>query len=325
MNIYFDREPEPDYRFIAVNKGHVAIHPKPQGVIQFVGGFFFGGWFPQWWHKSLLRPLFEEKYTIIINGFANSSDHWSQAIKLIDFQQSILAEVKEIAKNKPGYDYHIYEQSPTSTEGNYFWLGHSLGCKYIALLELLTDLENKPIAEALEETFGKEEARQIQADLEKNDIDLSKVSLKNQPSILMAPVVNDLSPIARFFGLKIVPSKENTLKFIVEATQNNRNLFNLLSVISFQINNVEDNLAKETVDWIDEKIGGTDRLLTGKVQKIAISCPELSFLGPILGLLAHLVPVFSSEANDRELPTTILKNLKELREKYCPQKEVVSV
>ncbi len=41
---------------------------------------------------------------------------------------------------------------------------------------------------------------------------------------------------------------------------------------------MEDNLAKKTVNWIDEKIGGTDRLLTGKVEKIAINCPELFIL-----------------------------------------------
>lgn len=328
MSIYFDYEPEADYRFIPVNKGHVAIHPQPQGVIQFLGGFFFGGWFPQWWHKNLLRPLFENKYTIIINPFANSPDHWSQAIKLIVFQQSILAEVAAIAKQKSGYDYRIYELSPTSKDTNYFWLGHSLGCKYIALLELLTDLEDKPVEQALQDTFGAEEAKQIKADLDRNEIDLRKVSLKNQPSILMAPVINDLPPIARFLGLEISPSKESTLKFIVEATQGDRNLFNLLSVISFEINNVEDNLAKETVEWTDETIGGTPRLLGGKVQKIALSYPELSFLRPISGLLAHLTPVFFSQANNEELPKTILDNAKKLRQKYLPQKqeeELISV
>ncbi len=157
--IYFDSEPEADYRFLAVNKGYVAIHPQPQGVIQFVGGFFFGGWFAQWWHKNLLRPLFAQKYTIIVNPFANSPDHWGQAIKLISFQQSILAEIREIAKKRAGYDYQIYELSPTSRTGKYFWLGHSVGCKYLALLELLTALENQSVEQALKDTFGEKEAK----------------------------------------------------------------------------------------------------------------------------------------------------------------------
>ncbi len=319
MNVYFDRKPEPNYRFIPVSGGgYVAIHPEPQGVIQFIGGFFFGGWFPQWWHKALLRPLFEAKYTIIVNVFANSRNHWRQAIKLISFQEAILAEVKELAEKK-GYDFEIYKQDPTDINSNYFWLGHSLGCKYIALLEILSDLEDPDNLEALTETVDEQEAKRIQEYIKNNDIDFKKVSLKNQPSILMAPVINDLSPILTSLGFNVQPSRQQTLDFIIKATQKNNSLFNLLSVIRFKFNNVEDNLAKETVNWIDEKIGGTDRLLTGKVQQVAVSYPELFLFFFIYGLLAHLVPVFFSDANDRELPNIILNNLQQLQAKYRHQ------
>ena len=277
MSIYLDLDPKPDYRFIAVNQGFAAIHPQPQGVIQFVGGFFFGGWFTQWWHKNLLRPLFEDKYTIIINAFANSSDHWGEAIKLVAIQDSLLTEVTEIAKRK-GYEYKIYQLSNPEKEGKYFWLGHSLGCKYIALLELLTDLETEPVEKALKDTFGEAEAKGIQEALARNAIDLGRVSIKNQSSILMAPVIRDFPKILEYLGLKIRPTKTNTFKFIIEATRGDRNLFNLLAGMSFQMNNVADGLAKETVKWVDENIGDTDRLVDGEIKKITIAYGELSFL-----------------------------------------------
>lgn len=315
MSVYLDLDRQPDYRFIAVNKGFVAIHPKPQGVIQFVGGFFFGGWFPQWWHKELLELLFTEKYTIIINVFANSSDHWGEAIKLVAFQESILTEVREIAKRK-NYEYNIYELSNLEKKGKYFWLGHSLGCKYIALLELLTDLETEAVEEALKNTFGELEAEKIKEALVRNESDLSRVSIKNQSSILLAPVVRDFPKIIESIGLKIRPTKADTFKLIVEATKGDRNLFNLLAGMSLKMNNIEDNLAKETAGWVEDKIGGSARLLDGKVKKIAVNYPEFSWLpGPLKSLLAHLTPVFFSKYNNNELPKNIIADLKKLKQK----------
>ncbi len=83
------------------------------------------------------------------------------------------------------------------------------------------------------------------------------------------------------------------------------------------LNNVEDNLAKETEEWLEEKIGGKDRLLDGKAKKIALNYRGISCLpSPILSLLAHLIPVFLSEANNNELAQIIIQDLNQLRQKY---------
>jgi len=95
-----------------------------------------------------------------------------------------------------------------------------------------------------------------------------------------------------------------------------RNLFNLLAAISFKMNNIEDSLAKETGTWIDDKIGNTNRLLNGNVQQLTLNYPEFFWLPkPLKSLLAHLIPLFFSQANNNQLPKTLIENLNRLQQK----------
>lgn len=251
---------EPQFKFLPLNFNWVAIHPKPIGVVQFIGGAFFGT-FPTIFYRAILRKLFDQGYTIIAKPYRFTFRHWSVAIGLLRDQQELIEEVAQEAK-RLGYNDDLYQEYLNSepslgnpiSKGKYFWLGHSLGCKYIALLELLSDLEETSIEQTLKNIFGEEQAEEITNALV--GVDLKDVTLINQGSLLMAPVLADISnavPIpflAKFLqgiGLDVKPSKEKTKQFIEDAAGGNRNLFNLISVLGFK----GDIRAQETITWLE--------------------------------------------------------------------------
>ncbi|HEY9709264.1 MAG TPA: DUF1350 family protein, partial [Oculatellaceae cyanobacterium] len=64
------------FKFIPLSSSWVAIHPKPKGVIQFIGGAFFGS-LPTLFYRHFLSKLFANGYTIIALPFRFSFEHWS--------------------------------------------------------------------------------------------------------------------------------------------------------------------------------------------------------------------------------------------------------
>jgi hypothetical protein len=123
---------KPVFKFRPISSSWVAIHPNPKGVVQFIGGAFFGT-FPTLFYRYFLSQLFAEGYTIIALPFRFSFRHWPIAVSLFKEQEVISQELVAIAK-KIGYEYNIYQE-----KSNYFWIAHSLGCKYVAMLEFLSD------------------------------------------------------------------------------------------------------------------------------------------------------------------------------------------
>lgn len=240
---------EATFKFRPLKFSWVALHPRPIGVIQFIGGAFFGT-FPTLFYRYLLRQLFDQGYTIIASPFRFSFRHWSVAIGLVRDQSELRGAILEEAK-RLGYEYQIYEEEPTSEQPNYFWIGHSLGNKYIALLELLSDLETmdaESIKRVLGGCVGNDQAQEIQRSL--SDVDLKDISLKNQPYVLIAPAITGIEsaipfpPLANLvkrLGLDVKPNVEQTYCLI-----ENSNLFHLISLVAFN----QDNIAKETVAWL---------------------------------------------------------------------------
>ena len=225
------------FRFFPVSFSWVAIHPEPKGVIQFMGGAFFGS-FPTIFYRHFLQTLFEEGYTIIALPFKFSFRHWSIAIDLLKEQEILRQELKEIANN---LDYHheVYQE-----KANYFWLGHSLGCKYIALLEYLSAPQWK---QEVKESFHEQPDYQKIKILLTNS-GLGNASILDQPSILVAADISNtesaipIRPIARLlecFGLGVKPTREETQSFIMSSS-----LFNLTALISFN----KDTLAGSITD-----------------------------------------------------------------------------
>ncbi|BAY24727.1 hypothetical protein NIES2100_45240 [Calothrix sp. NIES-2100] len=229
----------------------VALHPQPIGVIQFIGGAFFGT-FPTIFYRYLFQKLFEQGYTIVALPFRFSFRHWSVAIGLaqdqVELRKVLLQEAKHL-----GYDYTLYQEDSQVQDGNYFWLGHSLGCKYIALLEILSDLEVKEIQDILGKCVGEKQYQEIENQLQATWSNLDKLLIKGQPSLLMAPTITDLGgaiphrflALAKFIenklGLKVLPTVEQTHCLIERSS-----LFNLTGLIAF----AHDSIASATVDWL---------------------------------------------------------------------------
>ena len=166
------------------------------------------------------------------------------AIDLLKEQEILSHELAEIA-NRLGYEHEVYPD-----KANYFWLGHSLGCKYIALLEFLSSPQWNPIAESCIERSAYQQIETIIA-----NAGLANVSILDQPSLLIAPDISDtesaipVQAIAHFLdrvGLGVKPSRGQTQCFIKRS-----HLFNLTGLISFD----KDTLAGSETDALKpEKI-----------------------------------------------------------------------
>ena len=234
----------------------VALHPDPIGIVQFIGGAFFGT-FPTIFYRELMQTIFERRYTVIAKPFRFTFRHWSVALDLLDSQADLFKIMHYEAKRLNYGGLSLYQtyidavRNPDVTlpRGQYFWLGHSLGCKYIALLELLSILESTDESDAELRARIEEEIKPY-GSFNPDET----ASLTNQSMILLAPVLADLDnaiPIewlARLFAnvLKVVPDKEETKRLIKEASQNAGGRFHLVNITGF----AGDVQAKDTIDWL---------------------------------------------------------------------------
>lgn len=212
----------------------VALHPKPKGVIQFIGGAFFGTFAPSLFYRHLLQFFFDQSYSIIIYPFSFSFNHYKESFFLLREQYVLAPALIEMAMAQ-GDDPLFYLESK-----NYIWLGHSIGCKYIALLESADQLPEEHdqlrqyIAKLLELPLEHERnlitVDRIASQLEALRADVSRESLasravvmdllarkasrsmkihqdqsliyadlfiKDQASVLLAPVTSDTSSAVR--------------------------------------------------------------------------------------------------------------------------------
>lgn len=286
---------ETKLEFKPINFNWVAIHPRPIGIVHFIGGAFFGT-FPTIFYRYIFSQLFQQGYTIAALPFRFTFRHWSVAISLVRdrerLRQGIIAEAKRL-----GYEYKIYQEEPTSANPNHFWLAHSLGCKYIALLELLTELEYRNIREFLSDCVGEEQAVNLERSL--HGVDFEEISLKNQPSILIAPVISGIesaipvTPLANLvkkLGLDVQPTVKQTRCLI-----NKSRLFGLTAAIAF----ANDKIASNPDIGDDGEPIGTVQWLQQHVPAIKFS--ELPHRG-------HLAPL-GFQNGDRRLVEEIIKLL----------------
>ena len=269
---------ETKLKFRPIHFNWVAIHPQPIGIIHFIGGAFFGT-FPTIFYRYIIRRLFQQGYTIAALPFRFTFRHWSVAIGLVrdqeELRQAIAAEAKRL-----GYEYKIYEEEPIAQNPNHFWLAHSVGCKYIALLELLTELEAREIQEFLGECVGSEQAADIENSL--RGVDLKDISLKNQPLILLAPVIAGIesaipvpavAELVKKLGLDVQPNVKETRCLI-----NKSRLFRLTAAIAFG----EDKIASNPEIAPDGEPKGTIQWLQKHVPSIKFSeLPHRQHLAPL--------------------------------------------
>lgn len=160
----------------------IAIQSKPIGVVEFIGGALFGS-APIISYDYFLRSLYEAGYTVIALPFRFGLNHQYIAETLLAERDEVFKEITDSHQGLPR-----------------FWVGHSLGCKYIILLEA---------------------ARK----------------LWDQPSLLIAPDISDtkeavpvplVPELLDKFGFGVIPTREETRQIIEDSE-----LFNLTALISF--------------------------------------------------------------------------------------------
>ena len=197
-------------QFKPISHSWVAENPNPIGVVQFIGGAFYGT-LPTFSYRYFLRNLFEAGYTIIAVPFQFGLNHGEIAKGLLDERDRI--------RQALGYPETL----------KHFWVGHSLGCKYIALLEAYS---GQAIAQG-------------------------KKSIIDEPSLLIAPDISDtkdavpipgLAPLLDSWGIGVRPTKKETQDLI-----RNSGLFNLTALISFDKDTIagtkDEPIDKSDVAW----------------------------------------------------------------------------
>ncbi len=242
-----------EFRFTPLSSSWVAIHPQPKGVVQFIGGAFFGT-FPTLCYRYLLKQIFEAGYTVIAFPFRFSFRHWLIAVDLLKEQDKLRQEISEIACHR-SYD-DIYQDKT-----NYFWVGHSLGCKYIALLEFLSSSQWQQILLTCTDASQVEQVEQAIVDLSPESL-----SIKGQPSLLLAPDIADtesaiqihvLAQLLDRLKLGALPTRSQT-QCLIQGSE----LFNLTALISFDQDTVAGSVlnpghlpaAKNDVLWMIQQL-----------------------------------------------------------------------
>lgn len=156
-----------------------------------------------------------------------------------------------------GFACDIYRE-----DANYFWVGHSLGCKYIALLEILGDLEGDlEVTRVAVKKCTKQSERQLRQIRE--SLDYTGNSIKDQPSLLIAPDISDtqsaipvrsLAKLLDRFGWGVLPTREET-KCLVS----NSPLFNLTALVSLSEDSIAGSIQDQDVQdsdvlWLYEQL-----------------------------------------------------------------------
>ncbi len=240
-----------------ISNSQVLLHPSPKGIIQFIGGFVFGAC-PAWSYKYLHQFLFDQGYSIILYPFPFNPfqfNHWEVSLELLKEQKLLKTQIVEFLKQRhqPIDVVGLYAK-----QESYLWLGHSLGCKYIILLEILSN-PPKRREEILKKSLDEVDAKDIldkikQANLEES---INPNFIRNQPSVLLAPEISNtvrfLRSGWRVSNNRAKPNQQQTESLIRASNE----LFNLTGIISFS----QDAIAEDDVVFLREQFQGKNKSL----------------------------------------------------------------
>ncbi|ACF14348.1 protein of unknown function DUF1350 [Chloroherpeton thalassium ATCC 35110] len=204
--------------YMRISKSWVAEHPKPKGVILFYGSPLFGQ-IPTVSYDYFLENLYNAEYSIVAIPFQFGFNHAGIAEALLEERDKVRQEVPALA------------ELPT------FWIGHGLGCKYIALLEVFTDPKTNVFLMKTPDAGN-----------------IEKQGILNEPSLFIAPEIADtnamtqlpvVSSLLNWMNFGAYPSKEELKQLIQESE-----LFELTGMISFLNDFTSDN-AKDAASYND--------------------------------------------------------------------------
>ncbi len=296
-------------RFQPIGSSWVALHPDPKGVIFFIGGAFFGT-FPTFFYRYFLGSIYQAGYTIVALPFRFTFRHWSVAISLLQEQQQLRPTLVEMAKHA-GYATTVYQ-----TPEQFYWIGHSVGCKYVALLELLS---SSRWAEQSKSCLESQQIERTQLQIDTRIPDT--MGIYSQRSLLIAPDISDTDsaipkPLARIveaLGLGVQPSRSQTLCLIRQSS-----LFHLTAIISLAQDTIAGRVAdmdetQSDVRWLLNHL--TDRPLLHLEQ----SGKHLEPVGIRIGRwIVDLNPFdkFIEPIARRELEANVLMFLEKLGQKF---------
>lgn len=282
------------FRFDPLSFSWVAIHPQPKGVVQFIGGAFFGT-FPNIFYRYLLKQIFLEGYTVVALPFRFTFRHWSVAISLLREQQALRPLLAQRAKEL-GYEPSIYSET-----SRYQWIGHSLGCKYIALLELLAEWSQdvEKVSRRIQKNTKRSDAQIKQI---KQSVKGLSISIKDQKSLLMAPDISNtqdaiqipiLPALLDSIGWGVLPTKQETFDLIEQSA-----LFNLAKMISFDKDKIAgsenapsglENTVRTLIEILGSKL--LYKEIKGKhLRPLGVELGD-SIVGPIAAPPHQLVPL----------------------------------
>jgi len=283
-------------RFHPLKFGWLAVPPQPKAVVVFIGGAFFGT-FPTVFYRGFLNVLHGLGYAVVALPFRFTFNHWdialSLSIALPEIQKEVeasMARLEEQGGNNAGV---------ARSKLPYLWVAHSLGCKYVALLELLSETEDfsklKDFSAALQEV----EPSQAQDLLAKLSlIEAQQLSLRNQPQLLVDPVIANLDaaipwkPLEGLLAslLRVIPSREVTYSLIEKSK-----LFSFTRLFS---------LASKTACDTINRLTHLQRI--PPLQPLSAMDVELSDPKPLLG--RHLA-ILGLKTTDAGLARAISKDI----------------
>jgi len=254
------------------------LSDRPLRVVNVIGAFTFGS-LPQVFYHRLAGALCTDyNYSVVLHPFPFTPfapDHWKLALSLYERLRTLQLRDFPVLTGRD----HVYLQPSKNV-----WLGHSLGCKLIELLELLT-LAPSQRREALREILTEAEAARIEALLDGTGDRLHKLAvglqdsqqqvaddvfrqewdqqrlqhlqqadtlqpILDQPSILMAPQISGATRVAgtnlRLYDSRVQPSWEQTCYLVRSQTS----IFNLTDVIAFD----DDSIAADDVVFLRQAL-----------------------------------------------------------------------
>jgi Protein of unknown function (DUF1350) len=254
-------------KIIALPHGFVSLHPEPEGIVHFIGGYFFGTGV-SCWYGSLLERL-QQRFTVHSYSYSFAQlSHWIIAKDLLEEIEQVKSEGTCFAK-QIGSNPEVY-----ANPDKHCLVGHSLGCECISLIRFLGFQKDQQIQML-------ESARQILGPQEVTEFDFSDVealpqlqSIPYQVSLLMAPCYK--TPTAISSLLKVRPQQQLTRYLI----QQSPDLLPKTALIAFE----GDTIAGPDVNWVHQELDKQGSLLD--FYEIKVHHPYW------IALQYHMIPAF---------------------------------
>ncbi|MEG4349466.1 DUF1350 family protein [Microcoleus sp. LAD1_D3] len=253
-------------KWIPLQHSFVKINPNAKGTVLFIGGYLYGT-FPTWSYNKMLNYLCEKNFTVISYPYSPVQlSHWKLANDLLEEIEHIKRDIIHESE-RAGYRTDVY-----SAPDKYCFVGHSLGCECISLIQFLSFTKDKQ-HQLLHEARNKLGPKKV-TDSDFSDVDSlpAEKPVPYKASLLMAPCFKAPLP-----GIR---PKQELMRYAIE----NGPLLPLTALISFK----GDDIAGEDVNWLHQNL--SPESLVGK--------KELNFQSNLpcwawQSLKQHLIPCYN--------------------------------